>query len=99
MGIYVETLIRSPIEKLWSHTQDPALHQQWDVRFTRIEYLPRTRDDEPQRFRYTRNVLPGLAVSGLGQTIADKSLPDGARASSIRFDSGDWWSLSRAGTG
>ena len=99
MGIFVETVIRAPIEKLWQHTQDPALHQRWDVRFTRIEYLPKARDDEPQRFRYVRNVLPGLAVTGLGQTIADWSGRDGARASSIRFGSPDWWSLIREGSG
>jgi hypothetical protein len=99
VGIYVETLIRAPIEKLWLHTQDPALHQRWDARFTRIQYLPKARDGEPQRFRYVRNVLPGVAVTGLGQTVADKALPNGARASSIRFGSADWWSLIREGTG
>jgi hypothetical protein len=99
VGIFVETVIRAPIEKLWQHTQDPALHQRWDVRFTRIEYLPKDDDDEPQRFRYVRTLLPGLAVTGLGQTVADRSLPDGARASSIRFGSADWWSLIREGSG
>jgi DoxX-like family len=99
VGIFVETVIRAPIDKLWLHTQDPALHQRWDVRFTRIEYLPKDDDDEPQRFRYVRTLLPGLAVTGLGQTVADRSLPDGARASSIRFGSADWWSLIREGSG
>jgi Domain of unknown function (DUF4166) len=99
MRIFVETVIRAPIEKLWLHTQDPALHQRWDVRFTRIEYLPKDDDDEPQRFRYVRTLLPGLTVTGLGQTVADRSLPDGSRASSIRFGSADWWSLIREGSG
>jgi hypothetical protein len=99
MGIFVETLIHAPIEKLWQHTQDPALHQRWDARFTRIEYLPKASADEPQRFRYTRRILPGLDVRGDGETIADRSMPGGARASSIRFGSPDWWSLIREGTG
>ena len=31
--IYVESRIRCEIDELWAATQDPALHQRWDVRF------------------------------------------------------------------
>ena len=31
MSIYVEILVRAPIDALWAHTQTPALHEQWDL--------------------------------------------------------------------
>lgn len=33
MSIYVEILVRAPMDALWSHTQTPALHERWDLRF------------------------------------------------------------------
>ena len=30
---------RLSIDSLWSHTQIPALHERWDLRFSGIEYL------------------------------------------------------------
>ena len=39
--IYVEIAIRAPLDELWRRTQSPDLHQRWDLRFTRIDYLPR----------------------------------------------------------
>jgi hypothetical protein len=56
MSIYVEILIRAPIDALWAHTQTPALHEKWDLRFSQIEYLPKAHDTEPQRFRYTTRI-------------------------------------------
>ena len=47
MGIYVETLIRAPMDALWEHTQDPTLHERWDLRFSTIEYLPRSGECSP----------------------------------------------------
>ena len=37
------------MDLLWEHTQDPALHERWDVRFSTIEHLPRTADMQLQR--------------------------------------------------
>lgn len=51
--IYVEIVVRAPIEEVWEKTQRPDLHQRWDLRFTRIEYLPRPDESEPQRFLYS----------------------------------------------
>lgn len=51
MSIYVEILVRAPMDALWSHTQTPAVHGRWDVRFSRIGYLPRNGESEPQRFQ------------------------------------------------
>lgn len=69
MGIYVEVLIRAPLETLWAHTQDPARHQQWDLRFSRIDYLPKRADTEPQRFHYATRIGFGLEVAGEGESV------------------------------
>jgi hypothetical protein len=53
LSIYVEILVRAPMETLWSRTQTPSLHEKWDLRFSRIEYLPKEHETEPQRFRYS----------------------------------------------
>lgn len=29
MSIYVEILVRAPMDALWNHTQTPSLHEQW----------------------------------------------------------------------
>ena len=69
-GVYVEILVRAPMDALWDHTQTPALHERWDLRFSRIEYLPKGREAEPQRFRYATRIGFGLDVSGEGETVA-----------------------------
>src|SRR5919106_4060535 len=98
MGGFVETTIRAPIESLWTHCQDPAAHQRWDMRFSTIEYLPKA-SHEAQRFRYSTRLGFGLTVAGVGETVANRDLPDGARASSIRFSSANPLSLIRDGSG
>ncbi|MFD1051474.1 hypothetical protein ACFQ1S_40980, partial [Kibdelosporangium lantanae] len=68
-ALYVETVIQADLDELWQRTQDPHLHQRWDLRFTRIDYLPKAASDPRQRFRYAVRVLPGLTVSGTGVTV------------------------------
>jgi hypothetical protein len=99
MSIYVEILIRAPMDALWTHTQTPALHERWDLRFSRIEYLPRAHDAEPQRFRYTTRIGFGLEVSGEGETVGEKDLADGSRSSALKFSSGESLSIIREGAG
>jgi hypothetical protein len=99
MSIYVEILVRAPMDALWTHTQTPPLHEQWDLRFSRIEYLPRENDAAPQRFRYTTRIGFGLAVSGAGETIGRRDLTDGSRSSALRFGSEEPWSIIREGSG
>ena len=86
MGIYVEVLIRAPMEVLWQHTQDPSLHQRWDLRFSTIRYLPRS-DDEPQRFLYTTRIGFGFQIAGKGESAGERDLPGGCRVSSLKFSS------------
>jgi|SRR5207302_579703 len=99
MSIYVEILVRAPMEALWAHTQIPALHERWDLRFSRIEYLPLIGDGTPQRFRYATRIGFGLEVSGEGETIGQRALPDGSSTSALKFGSDAPLSIIREGSG
>jgi hypothetical protein len=94
MPIFVESLIRTSLDELWRATQDPALHQRWDLRFSEIRYLPKERDDAPQKFLYRT-----LAIAGEGESAGERSAGDGKRTSALRFWSDDPKSLIREGSG
>ena len=85
--IYVETLIRAPLEEVWAKTQTPAEHVRWDARFTSIEPLG------GGRFRYATRIGFGLEIEGLGESVAS------AATSALRFWSDDARSLIRSGSG
>lgn len=96
MGLYVEIPIASGIDELWEKTQNPELHQRWDLRFTEIEYLPR-KADEPQKFLYRTRIGFGLGIDGKGESTGTR---DGdSRTSSLRFWSEDPKSLIKVGSG
>lgn len=97
LGIYVEARIRGPLDDIWQRTQDPALHERWDLRFTEIDYLPND-GRGPQRFRYETRIGFGLRVRGEGESAGSR---DGAgdRTSALRFWSHDPKSLIREGSG
>jgi hypothetical protein len=99
MSIYVEILVRAPMDALWSHTQIPALHERWDLRFSRIEYLPRTDEAKPQRFRYATRIGFGLEVSGEGETVGRRDSTDGSSTSSLTFGSDESLSIISEGSG
>jgi len=98
-GIYVEILIADELEHIWRLTQDPALHQRWDLRFSQIEYLPRPDPSEPQRFLYQTRIGFGLSIKGTGESIAERSASNGDTTSSLKFASADPKSLIREGSG
>jgi hypothetical protein len=98
-AIYVEARIRGPLEQLWRLTQEPSLHERWDLRFTTIEYLPRAEPAEPQRFRYSTRIGLGLRIEGHGESVGRGGAPDGVRTSALRFWSDDPRSLIRNGSG
>lgn len=98
-GIYVEILIRGPIEEVWRLTQDPELHKLWDLRFTDIEYLPRASTDEPQRFLYSTRLGFGLRIDGEGESTGNREAETGLRTSALRFWSADVKSLIEEGSG
>ena len=79
--LYIETTIKASLDSIWEHTQDPAKHRQWDLRFTDIEYLPKASPADPQQFRYQTRIGFGLAVSGEGESVGDKTGVNGKRTS------------------
>ncbi|MDI2126479.1 hypothetical protein [Yinghuangia seranimata] len=102
--LYVETLIRADPASVWHHTQDPAQHARWDLRFTRITPEPghAACPDSPAagtRFRYATRVLPGLTIAGHGTTVGERRRPDGTGTSALRFASPHPLSPMRAGSG
>ena len=99
MSIYVEILVRCSMDALWRHTQSPALHEKWDLRFSKIDYLPKPHGPEPQRFRYSTRLGFGLHVYGEGESVGHRDLADGSRLSALTFSSGHSLSLIREGAG
>src|SRR5437762_14123478 len=98
MGIYVEIPIRASMDELWEKTQNPQLHQRWDLRFTQIEYLPR-QGEEPQSFLYRTRIGFGLKIDGQGESVGERDGNDAERTSSLKFWSDDPKSLIKAGSG
>jgi uncharacterized membrane protein YphA (DoxX/SURF4 family) len=99
MSIHVEIVIRTPMDVLWRHTQTPALHEKWDLRFSCIEYLPGHDETGPQRFRYSTRIGFGLQIDGEGESSGERNLPDGSRSSSLKFVSASPLSIIREGSG
>lgn len=98
-GIYVEILIQDDLDRIWQLTQDPIQHEKWDLRFTRIRYLPRTSSEEPQEFLYCTRLGFGIGISGTGSSRSART-PGGREAiSSLQFASDDRFSLIRSGSG
>jgi len=96
-GIYVEILIHGDIDELWKYTQQPSLHESWDLRFTKIQYLPRASDSEPQRFHYTTRIGFGLQIIGQGESTGSREEATGRRTSALKFWSADPKSLIEEG--
>jgi uncharacterized membrane protein len=97
-GIYVEIPIRASMDELWEKTQNPQLHQRWDLRFTQIEYLP-GESDELQKFLYRTRIGFGMKIGGQGESIGARNGERGERTSSLKFWSEDPKSLIRTGSG
>ncbi|MBI4492268.1 MAG: DoxX-like family protein [Chloroflexi bacterium] len=97
--IYVETLIRASLDDLWRFTQQPELHQRWDLRFTSITYLPRADETQPQRFLYETRVGFGVRIRGEGESVGTREDVGGMRTSALKFWSDDPRSLIRVGSG
>lgn len=97
-SLYVETVVRGDMERLWRLTQDAGCHTRWDLRFSVIEDVPAPDGSDAQAFRYALR-LPGLTVAGTGTTVGERVRPDGTRTSALRFSSPDSLSLIRRGSG
>ncbi len=98
MGIYVEIPIHASMDELWEKTQNPELHQRWDLRFSQIQYLPR-QADEPQKFLYRTRIGFTRKIDGQGESVGERDGGGGARTSSLKFWSEDPKSLIKTGSG
>ncbi|GGF98203.1 DoxX-like family protein [Paenibacillus abyssi] len=97
--IYVEIDIDTDMDSLWRHTQTPELHEQWDLRFSEISYLPRDDEKDPQYFLYRTRICFGLDITGTGETKANIHSAGGERTSTLTFGSDQQISLIRKGGG
>lgn len=86
-AIYVEIEIRSPMDRVWQLTQEPAQHARWDLRFSSITPTVEL-SGGGYRFRYERR-LPLHTITGTGTSIGERSRPDGTRTSALRFTTDD----------
>ncbi len=98
-GLYVEIEMAADMDLVWRLTQEPGFHQRWDLRFTRIEYQPKSSEDDPQRFLYETRIGFGLAICGTGESVATRLSSDGSATSSLRFASQDRLSIISEGAG
>jgi len=95
--LYVEILIRAPMERVWELTQNTDEHPRWDARFSAITPTGR-RDDGAQTFRYELDL--GIhTIRGTGVSLGEKAQADGARTSALLFDTDDRLSPLGAGRG
>lgn len=94
-ALYVEILIRAPLETVWERTQDPTSHVRWDARFTSIRPT-RVRENGAQEFDYELDL--GLhKIRGTGSSLGTRHGRHGERTSALVFDSAD--RLSPLGSG
>ena len=98
MSIYVEIFIHGSMDDLWLKTQEPKLHERWDLRFSQIDYLPR-QPGETQKFLYSTRIGAGLQIRGEGESSGERDDASGQRTSALKFWSKDPKSLIEVGSG
>jgi len=87
------------MDDLWAHTQQPQLHEQWDLRFSEIHYLPKEQHQVEQAFMYRTRIGFGLNIAGTGITKAQCNQDTGDRLSALAFKSDQPLSLIHTGHG
>ncbi|MEK3995241.1 DoxX-like family protein [Psychrobacillus sp. FSL K6-2365] len=96
--IYVEILIEDNVERVWEASQNPTLHEQWDLRFSSITYLP-NEENEVQLFEYKTNIGFGIAIAGWGKNVGTFHAKDNSRTSSLHFGTDNLLSPIKEGKG
>lgn len=96
-ALYVEILIRAPLDRVWELTQDVDLHPRWDARFSAIRPTG-VRDDGARTFRYEL-ALGVRTIRGTGVSLSEKRAAGGPRTSALVFDADDRLSPLRRGRG
>jgi len=97
--LYIETKIKCDFDTLWTNTQEPSIHQQWDLRFSEITYLLKDNPIEPQKFLYSTKIGFGINVSGIGESVATKTKENGESTSVLKFSSDSKISIIKQGSG
>lgn len=95
--IYVEIDINRALDDVWTYTQEPTKHVEWDIRFSSIHY-EEILDDDVQTFTYKRNISPLLEIIGWGKTKGSVDR-DGKKTSSLHFGTDYSFSPIREGRG
>lgn len=93
--IVVEAFVRAPVEDVWRRTQEPAEHVRWDLRFDEIAFVDGVDERGFHAMEYRTSIGFGIAIRGVGRYRHSTPLAH----SSFEFDSNDWKSLIRGGTG
>lgn len=96
--IYVELQIDAEMDRLWDATQTPEKHEQWDLRFSLITYLPK-QDNEVQLFSYKTKIGFGIEINGWGKSVGSFHGEDGSRTSALHFGTDQAISIIREGKG
>ncbi len=82
-ALYVEIVIRAPMERVWELTQNPELHPRWDARFSAI--VPTAvRGNGAQEFRYELK-LGVCTIRGTGVSLGERVSARGDRTSALAF--------------
>ncbi|MBD2869755.1 DoxX-like family protein [Paenibacillus arenilitoris] len=97
--IYVELAIDASLDELWKYTQSPELHEQWDLRFSEIRYLPKANESDNQKFVYRTRIGFGLRIEGTGESAVIMKNNRKDRLSTLAFASDQRLSLIRQGGG
>jgi hypothetical protein len=97
--LYIETKIKCDLATLWTHTQEPSTHQQWDLRFSEIKYLPKVNPTDPQKFLYSTWIGFGIKVKGIGESVATRTKDNGESTSVLKFSSDSNLSIIKQGSG
>lgn len=97
--LYIETKIKCDLDDLWTKTQEPSLHQEWDLRFSEISYLPKKDPTDPQEFLYSTKIGFGIKVNGIGESVATKTKDNGESTSVLKFSSDSLISIINQGSG
>lgn len=97
--LYIETKIECDLDDLWTKTQEPSLHQEWDLRFSEISYLPKNDPSDPQEFLYSTKIGLGIKVNGIGESVATKTKENGESTSVLKFSSDSQISIIKQGSG
>lgn len=96
-ALYVEILIRAPMDRVWNLTQDPEQHVRWDGRFSAIRPTEK-RPDGAQCFQYELD-LGVHTITGTGVSLGEKRGENGGRTSALLFSTADLLSPLGAGRG